>query len=149
MLQHAAGWDAFMASFRAAFPDALADRGYDSNRFRAALLERGITPCIPSTRSRKVEIPLDKTLYRQRHRIENMFGRLKDWRRVATRYDRSAHTFFSAILHRSRRNLLAYVVSPDASAPRDHAAHSRPVCAVSPGLREQERADQFRGHSQV
>jgi IS5 family transposase len=42
--------------------ELLADRGYDSNRFRAALLERGITPCIPSTRSRKVEIPYDKTL---------------------------------------------------------------------------------------
>jgi transposase len=39
----------------------------------------------------------DKVLYRQRHRIENMFGRLKDWRRVATRYDRCAHTFFSTI----------------------------------------------------
>jgi len=36
-------------------------------------------------------------LYRQRHRVENMIGRLKDWRRVATRYDRCAHTFFSAI----------------------------------------------------
>ena len=39
----------------------------------------------------------DRTLYRQRHRIENMFGRLKDWRRVHTRYDRCAHTFMSAI----------------------------------------------------
>jgi len=39
----------------------------------------------------------DKTLYRQRHRVGNMIGRLKDWRRIATRYDRSAHTFFSAI----------------------------------------------------
>jgi transposase len=77
--------------------ELLADRGYDSNRFRAALLERGILSCIPSTRSRKTELPYDKTLYRQRHRIENMFGRLKDWRRVATRYDRCAHTFFSAI----------------------------------------------------
>jgi transposase len=47
--------------------------------------------------ARKVEIPYDKTLYRERHRIENMFGRLKDWRRVATRYDRCAHTFFSAV----------------------------------------------------
>ena len=72
-------------------------RGYDSNRFRAALLERGIVPCIPSTRSRKVALPYDKLLYRQRHRIENAFGRIKDWRRVATRYDRCAHTFFSAI----------------------------------------------------
>ena len=42
-------------------------------------------------------IPHDAMLYRQRHRIEIMFGRLKDWRRIAMRYDRCAHTFFSAI----------------------------------------------------
>jgi transposase len=47
--------------------------------------------------NRKVQIEYDKTLYRQRHKIENMFGRLKDWRRVHTRYDRCAHTFMSAI----------------------------------------------------
>ena len=85
-------------SFRGpAARELLADRGYDSDAFRAALLERGITPCIPSIRSRKEPLPHDKALYRQRHRIENMFGRLKDWRRIATRYDRCAHTFFSAI----------------------------------------------------
>ena len=39
----------------------------------------------------------DTTLYRQRHKVENLFAKLKDWRRVATRYDRCAHTFFSAI----------------------------------------------------
>ena len=77
--------------------ELIGDRGYDSNWFRATLAERGITPCIPSTRSRKQPLPYDRTLYRQRHRIENMFGRIKDWRRVATRYDRCAHTFFSAI----------------------------------------------------
>ena len=77
--------------------ELIGDRGYDSNRFRRALLTRGTTPCIPPRRNRKVEIPYDKTLYRQRHHIENMFGRLKDWRRIATRYDRCAHTFFSAI----------------------------------------------------
>jgi transposase len=38
-----------------------------------------------------------KTLYKQRHKIECMFGKLKDWRGVATRYDRCAHTYFSAI----------------------------------------------------
>ena len=75
----------------------IADRGYDSSGFRAALMERGIEPCSPSSRSRKVLIPHDKVLYRQRHRIENMFAKLKHWRRVATRYDRCAHTFFSAI----------------------------------------------------
>jgi transposase len=77
--------------------DMLADRGYDADWFRNALTARGITPCIPSKTNRKVPIPHDKDLYRQRHKIENMFGRLKDWRRVATRYDRCAHTFFSAI----------------------------------------------------
>ena len=88
------------AMMRPAMPAArelLADRGYESSRFRAALSERGIMPCIPCTRCRKVELSYDKTLSRQRYRIEIMFGRLKDWRRVATRYDRCAHTFFSAI----------------------------------------------------
>ena len=75
----------------------LGDRGYDADWFRSALTERGITPCIPSKANRKVVIPHDRTLYRQRHLIENMFGRLKDWRRISTRYDRCAHTFMSAI----------------------------------------------------
>lgn len=77
--------------------ELLGDKGYDSNRFRQALIKRGIAPCIPSSRSRKVPISYDKVLYRRRHRIENMFGRLKDWRRIAMRYDRCAHTFMSAI----------------------------------------------------
>jgi transposase len=76
----------------------LGDRGYDADWFRNALNARGITPCIPSKTNRKVPIPHDKVLYRQRHKIENMFGRLKDWRRIHTRYDRCAHTFFSAIM---------------------------------------------------
>ncbi|MFD2032722.1 IS5 family transposase [Ancylobacter dichloromethanicus] len=75
----------------------IADRGYDSAWFRDALAARGITPCIPSSRSRKRPYPYDKTLYRQRHKVENLFAKLKDWRRIATRYDRCAHTFFSAI----------------------------------------------------
>ena len=83
-----------------AFPKVkalLGDKGYDADWFRQALSERGITPCIPSKANRKAQIDYDKTLYRQRHKIENMFGRLKDWRRVHTRYDRCAHTFMSAI----------------------------------------------------
>lgn len=75
----------------------IADRGYDSIWFRKALLEKGIEPCIPSTRSRKIPFPYDKAIYRQRHKVENLFAKLKDWRRIATRYDRCAHTFFSAI----------------------------------------------------
>jgi transposase len=75
----------------------LGDRGYDADWLRQALADRGIEPCIPSKTNRKVPIPHDRTLYRQRHRVENMFGKLKDWRRIHTRYDRCAHTFMSAI----------------------------------------------------
>jgi transposase len=77
--------------------ELIADRGYDSNLFRAALTERGIAACIPPKKNRKVQIPYDHGLYRKRYRIEIAFGRLKDWRRIATRYDRCATTFFSAI----------------------------------------------------
>jgi transposase len=75
----------------------LGDKGYDADWFRNALIKRGIVPCIPSKANRKLPIAHDQTLYRQRHKIENMFGKLKDWRRIHTRYDRCAHTFFSAI----------------------------------------------------
>ena len=75
----------------------LGDKGYDSDWFRAALADRGIDACIPPLRHRKVQHVYDNQLYRQRHKIENFFGRIKDWRRVATRYDRCAHAFMSAI----------------------------------------------------
>ena len=74
----------------------LADRGYDANWFRNALIDRGIQPCIPSRKNRLVQIPHDTVLYRQRHKFENMFARLKDWRRIATRYDRCADLYLSA-----------------------------------------------------
>ncbi len=77
--------------------ELLGDKGYDADWFRQALAQRGITACIPSKSNRKAPIEHDRILYRQRHRIENMFGKLKDWRRIHTRYDRCAHTFMSAI----------------------------------------------------
>jgi transposase len=51
----------------------------------------------PRPKNRKQAIDYDKALYKQRHKVENMFAKLKDWRRIATRYDRCAHTFLSAI----------------------------------------------------
>ena len=75
----------------------IADRGYDSDWFRAALSDLDIKPCIPGRKNRKQPVEYDEALYKQRNRIERMFGRLKDWRRIATRYDRCAHTFMSAI----------------------------------------------------
>ena len=75
----------------------LGDRGYDADWFRDALQAQGIQPCIPGRRSRLEPIKYDKRRYRCRSRIEIMFGRLKDWRRVATRYDRCPTVFLSAI----------------------------------------------------
>jgi len=74
----------------------LADKGYDANWFHDGLIGRGTTPCIPPKKNRKFKHRFDKILYKQRHKVENMFGRLKDWRRIAARYDRCAHTFFAA-----------------------------------------------------
>lgn len=56
----------------------LADKGYDADWFRDGLAQRKITACIPSRANRNVPIPHDPTLYKKRHRVENMFGRLKD-----------------------------------------------------------------------
>ena len=58
---------------------------------------RAREPCSPPKSNRKTETPFDRTLYKSRHKIENMFGKLKDWRRIHTRYDRCAHAFMSAI----------------------------------------------------
>ena len=74
------------------------DKGYDSDEYRKALMAKGITPCIPPRKGRRSPAQFCKTTYKQRHKVENVFARLKDWRRVATRYDRCAHTFFAAVL---------------------------------------------------
>lgn len=53
----------------------IADRGYDSKSFREALQAKGIEPCIPSSRSRKVPYSYDKALYKKRHKVENLFAK--------------------------------------------------------------------------
>ncbi|WP_425905651.1 transposase [Nitrobacter sp. TKz-YC02] len=68
-----------------------------------------ITACIPSKSNRAKPIEHDRILYRERHKIENTFGRLKDWRRIHTRYDRCAHTFLSAICIDNCSHLLALI----------------------------------------
>jgi transposase len=81
-------------------PDArtmIADRAYSSAWFRQALAERAIDACIPPHPTHKLRHDYDRTLYKQRHRIENLFARLKDWRRIHTRYDRCADIFLAAI----------------------------------------------------
>ncbi len=74
-----------------------ADRGYDADWLRDALKDKGMKVCIPGRKTRRNPVRYDRRRYKRRNRIEIMFGRLKDWRRVATRYDRFPETFFSAI----------------------------------------------------
>ena len=83
-----------------ALPDVevlIADESCADDWFRQALSDLDITPCIPGRKNRKVSVIYDAKIYKQRNLVERMFGRLKDWRRIATRYDRCAHTFMSAI----------------------------------------------------
>jgi transposase len=69
----------------------------DADWFREALQDRGIRPCLPGRTSRGEAVRYGKRRYKRRNRIEIMFGRLKDWRRIATRYDRCPKVFLSAI----------------------------------------------------
>jgi len=71
----------------------IADRAYDADALRRKLRDSGINPVIPGKKNRLVKIRHDKEAYKQRWRIEATIGRLKDFRRVATRYDKLARTF--------------------------------------------------------
>ena len=75
----------------------IADRGYDSDELREFIKERGAKPVIPPKKNRKVQYRYDKALYQTRHRIERFFCRLKDFRRIATRYDRQPYLFMAAV----------------------------------------------------
>jgi transposase len=79
-------------------PSLIADKAYDTNFLRELLASKGITAVIPSIRRRKPLIPHDVVIYRERNLIERMFGRLKDFRRVATRYDKLARNFLATAL---------------------------------------------------
>jgi transposase len=76
----------------------IAERGYDANRLRLTLRSVGTIPVIPGRRSRKRPIRHDERRYRDRWRIEAAFCRLKDFRRVATRYDKPALNVLSAVV---------------------------------------------------
>ena len=75
----------------------LADKGYDADWLRADLQKAGIVPVIPGTRSRTRPIRHDRKRYKDRWRAEAVFRRLKDFRRVATRYDKLARNYASAV----------------------------------------------------
>jgi transposase len=75
----------------------LGDKGYDADQLRRSIRDAGAVPVIPGRRNRKRVIRYDQQRYRGRHLIENAFCRLKDFRRVATRYDKLAANFLSGV----------------------------------------------------
>lgn len=73
-----------------------ADKAYDSQKVRQQIKDEGALPVIPSRSTALQKAYCPKRIYRRRHKIENFFCRLKDWRRIATRYDKLARNFLAA-----------------------------------------------------
>ena len=79
-------------------PDyVLADKGYDADHFRAAIRQAHAEPVIPFTKSRAAVSRHDKNLYKERNRVERFFSKLKQFRRVATRYDKLLVNFMGFV----------------------------------------------------
>jgi len=75
----------------------LADRGYDADRIREDVERSGGVPVIPMRKGRKVQTPVDDFIYALRNLIERCINRLKNARRVATRYDKTAETYLDFV----------------------------------------------------
>lgn len=75
----------------------IADKAYDSSEFRQAATDRKVKTCIPARSNRKAPVAFSPKLYKRRHRIENFFQKIKRFRRVATRYDKLAETYFGFV----------------------------------------------------
>lgn len=75
----------------------LADKAYDADHYRARLKQLRIQAVIPNKINRKHPYAFDRKRYKNRNVIERMFGRLKDFRRIATRYDKNANNFMAAL----------------------------------------------------
>ena len=80
------------------FDRLIADKGYDTDAIRAAVAKLGAEAVIPSTGSRRAPLPYDRAAYRARNQVERLWCRLKDWRRVATRYDKLAANYLAGAL---------------------------------------------------
>ena len=76
---------------------AALDKGYDADRIRERLAYEGIEAVIPPLSTRSKKLSYDPQLYRERNRIERFFNKLKNFRRIATRYDKLHRTFLAAL----------------------------------------------------
>jgi transposase len=79
------------------FDHLLADKGFDSGRFRACIAEAGAEAVIPSIAARSRALPYDKHIYKERNLIERFFNKIKHFRRIATRYEKTALSFASML----------------------------------------------------
>ncbi|GJD51785.1 IS5 family transposase IS298 [Methylobacterium crusticola] len=75
----------------------MADAAYDSDRLRKAIAEKGAEAVIPNNPSRARKHPFDRHLYKQRHLIECCFAKIKQFRRVATRYEKTARNYAAVV----------------------------------------------------
>jgi len=91
--------------------NVLEDMGYDSDEHRDNLKSNNNTPVIPGRKNRKVPIVYNKGLYKLRRKIEIFFGKLKENKRLAMRYDKSDQSFFSFIALASVKILLKLIIS--------------------------------------
>lgn len=89
----------------------LADRGYDSDAVRETLLTRGILPIIPPKANRREPIHCDYRRYRDRNQVERLFNRLKQFRRIATRSDKTAKSFLAFLALAAVRAWLPHYVN--------------------------------------
>ena len=87
----------------------LGDKGYDTDDIRHADWSRGTLAMIPTKSTRKVKVTVDHALYRLRNRIERYFSKIKNARRVATRYDKMAASFMAFVELSSIRYSLGFV----------------------------------------
>ena len=76
----------------------LADRGYDSNNFRQSLITNDIQAVIPAKKNRIMSIHHDRHIYKERNIVERFFNRIKHFRRIATRYDKTARMFMGSLV---------------------------------------------------
>lgn len=91
----------------------VADRGYDSNVVLELIARSGALPSIPSCSRRITRRSVDPVIYRQRNLVERFFCKLKQFRRIATRFDKLARNFLAAVLLASTRLWLrAYESTP-------------------------------------
>jgi transposase len=78
--------------------NVLADKAYDADRLYQKVIDQGGDPVVPPKRNRKQQHAYDRDLYKERNRVERFFSRIKQYRRIATRYDKLAHTYMGFVV---------------------------------------------------